>query len=91
MCFQVDPIVEPDVLNTSESSRDRLCRSAAKCDAHCELLSIDTSPRVIESQISSARATNTRSITHKIKVVAEQVLQFTERDVSDGRTGTCRY
>ena len=23
--IQVDPIVEPDVLNTSESSRDRLC------------------------------------------------------------------
>ena len=53
---QVNPIVEPDVLNTSESSRDSLCRSAAKCDAHCELLSIDTSPRVIASQISSAQA-----------------------------------
>ena len=30
--FQVDPIVEPDVLNTSESSRERVCWSTAKCD-----------------------------------------------------------
>ena len=44
-CFLVDPMVEPDVLNTSESSRYRLCRSAAKCDTHCELLNIDTSPK----------------------------------------------
>ena len=26
------------VLNTSESSQDRLCRSGAKCDKHRELL-----------------------------------------------------
>ena len=60
---QVDPIVEPDVPNTSESSRDRLCRSAAKCDTHCELLNIDTSPRVISSQIPSARVINTLFVT----------------------------
>ena len=42
---QEDPIVEPDVRNTSESSRDRLCRSAAKWATHCELLNNDTSPR----------------------------------------------
>ena len=53
-CFQVDRIVEPDVLNTSESSRDRLCRSAEKCDTHCAVLNIDTSPRVIASQIPSS-------------------------------------
>ena len=66
-CFQVDPVVEPDVLNTSESSRDRLCRSAAKCDTHCELLSIDTSPRVIASQIPSARVINIFYITYNFK------------------------
>ena len=38
VCFWVDPIVEPDVLTTSESSQDRLCRSVAKCDTHRELL-----------------------------------------------------
>ena len=63
-CFQVDPFVEPDVLNTSESSRDRLCRSAAKCGTHCELLSTDTSPRVIASQIPSARVINILYITY---------------------------
>ena len=77
-CFQVDPIVEPDVLNTSESSRDRLSRSAAKCDTHCELLNDDTSPRVIASQIPSARIINTLYFTYNIKVVAERVLQSTE-------------
>ena len=75
VCFQVDHIVEPDVLNTSESSQDRLCRTAAKCDTHWELLSVDTSPRVIASQISSARVINTLKIIHNVKVVAEQVSQ----------------
>ena len=55
ICFQVGPIVEPDVLNSSESSRDRLFRSAANRDTHCELLNIDTSPKVIANQSSSAR------------------------------------
>ena len=64
-CFQVDPIVELDVLNTFESSRDRLSRSAAKCDTHCELLNIDTSPRVIASQVPSARVIITLYITKK--------------------------
>ena len=77
-CFQVDLMVEPDVQNTSESSRDRLCRSAAKCDTHCEWLNIDTSPRVIASQIPSVRVINTQNITYNLKVVAEQVLQSTE-------------
>ena len=58
-CFEVDPTVDPETLNTSESSRVRLCRSAAKCDTHCELLNIDTSARVITSQIPSARVINT--------------------------------
>ena len=77
--------VAPDVLNTSESSRDRLCRSAAKCDTYCELLNIDTSPRVIASQIPSARVINTLYITCNTKVVAEQELQSTW----SGRTGSC--
>ena len=36
-----------------------MCRSAAKCGTHCELLNIDTSPRVIASQIPSERVINT--------------------------------
>ena len=48
-------MVDFDVLNTSESSRDRLCRSAAKCDTHCELLNIDTSPSHRESAFISTR------------------------------------
>ena len=76
--FQVDPIVGPDVLNTSESSRDRLCRSAEKCDTHCELLGINTSQRVIASQIPSARVINTFFFYIFLKVVAEQELQSTE-------------
>ena len=67
--FQVDPTVEPDVLNTSESSRDRLCRSAAKSDTDCKLVNIDTSPRVIASQIPAARVINTLYITSHIKAL----------------------
>ena len=55
-----------------------MCRSAAKCDTHCELLNIDTSPRVIASQIPSARVINTKINYRNRKVVAEQVLQSTE-------------
>ena len=61
-----------------QGERDRLCRSAAKCDTYCELLNIDTSPTVIASQIPSARVINTLYITCNIKVVAEQELQSTE-------------
>ena len=43
-----------------------MCRSAAKCDTHCELLNIDTSARVIASQIPSARVINTFFITFSV-------------------------
>ena len=32
------PCSQPDVLNTSGTSRYRQCQSAAKCGTHCELL-----------------------------------------------------
>ena len=47
------------------------CRSAAKCDTHCELLNTDTSPRVVASQIPSARVIISLNITYYVKELKE--------------------
>ena len=51
----------------------------------CELLNFDTSPRVIASQIPSARVINTVFNTYNIKVVAEQESQSTGMSGTEGQ------
>ena len=61
---------------------------------HCceELQSggLDTSPRVIASQISSARVSNTSHIKHNVREEAQRKC-YNSRNVWDGRTRTWRY